>query len=51
MKLKESSDSGRSPNTVTPPVDTVKEIDLEAPVITQQDTSQNKLAPLRKSEG
>lgn len=51
MKSKDSSDSAQSSSAATPSADAVKEVDPEAPVITQQDTSQNKLAALRKSEG
>lgn len=51
MKAKESSNSTQSPSTQTLLENTEKEVGAEAPVITQQDTSQNKLAPLRRSEG
>lgn len=50
MKAKESSDSGQSSATATPLSDASKEVETQAPVITQQDTSQNKLPPLRKND-
>lgn len=50
MKAKESSNSGQSSGTSTPQPDANKDADTQAPVITQQDTSQNKLPPLRKNE-
>ncbi|QLQ80040.1 hypothetical protein HG537_0D00400 [Torulaspora globosa] len=50
MKAKESSASTQSSDAATPQPDTSKDTENQGPVITQQDTSQNKLPPLRKNE-
>ncbi|QLL33068.1 hypothetical protein HG536_0D05900 [Torulaspora globosa] len=50
MKAKESPESVQSSDAATPQPDSSKDAETQAPVITQQDTSQNKLPPLRKSE-
>lgn len=50
MKAKESSESAQPSDAATPQPEGTKDAETQQPVITQQDTSQNKLPPLRKNE-